>query len=360
MLRTALALSAALHGLFGWWVEVRGSARPPAWREVADSWTGPGIEVDAVVVPPSAPAEPSAPHDADAAKASDQAAVTPAAGLPSAPEATHETTAPRDANATHETTASRDADTGATRTTKAPHDASASHEANTARETEVTTAAKKATALARAVSVATKASSKPSATGNRAADANGKSDVPASPSSSASEATAPNGANGTTTTSGAFGAQGLPQGVRHLPKAFTRALSIADRSDPRWLTLPPGPAGEARVEIPVDDDGKLGELAYRDETERERLAPVVRHLLENTRLLLESGHFSLDPAALRAGIQRLRVRVEVVEASGANDPDGDPNGLKELEYEAPTPTRPGRGSFALNSGRRVIGWVYVE
>ena len=54
------------------------------------------------------------------------------------------------------------------------------------------------------------------------------------------------------------------------------------------------------------------------------------------------------------------MRVEVVEAAGANDPDGDPNGLKELEYEAPSATRPGRGSFALNSGRRVIGWVYVE
>ncbi|HSU40501.1 MAG TPA: hypothetical protein VLJ38_13075 [Polyangiaceae bacterium] len=160
--------------------------------------------------------------------------------------------------------------------------------------------------------------------------------------------------------SGAFGAQGLPVGVRHLPKAFTRALSIADRSDPRWLTLAPGPAGEARVEIGVSDDGTLGELAYQNADERDRLAPVVRHLLENTRLLLESGRFSVDPTTLRAGVQRLRVRVEVVERAGSSDPDGDPNELKELEYEAPTATKPGRGSFALNSGRRVIGWVYVE
>jgi hypothetical protein len=148
--------------------------------------------------------------------------------------------------------------------------------------------------------------------------------------------------------------------VRHLPKAFTRALSIADRSDPRWLTLPAGPAGEVRIELPVDDDGKLGELSYADENERDKLSPVVRHLLENTRLLLESGHFSLDPASLRAGVERLRVRVEVVERPATSDPDGDPNELKELEYEPPARGKPGRGSFALNSGRRVIGWVYLE
>jgi hypothetical protein len=335
MLRTALALSAALHGLFGWWVEVRGSARPPAWREVADSWTGPGIEVDAVVVPQGVPAETSAARDATAAEAADQAAATPTAQVPSAAEATRGITGLRDANT--------------------------SHDANGIREPEVTRPAKKPSAAARAVpATPPKEPSRTAATRSHAADASGSGDVEASPSSSASDATATNAASAAATPSGAFGAQGLPQGVRHLPKAFTRALSIADRSDPRWLTLPPGPAGEARVEIPVDDEGKLGELAYRDETERARLAPVVRHLLENTRLLLESGHFSLDPAALRAGIQRLRVRVEVVEATGTTDADGDPNGLKELEYEAPTANRPGRGSFALNSGRRVIGWVYVE
>jgi hypothetical protein len=173
-----------------------------------------------------------------------------------------------------------------------------------------------------------------------------------------SSADAASGANGGPTP--AFGGAGLPAGVRHLPKAFTRALSVADRGDPRWLTLPAGPAGEVRIELPVDDDGKLGELSYPDANEREKLSPVVRHLLENTRLLLENGHFSLDPANLRAGVERLRVRVEVVERPATSDPEGDPNELKELEYEPPARGKPGRGSFALNSGRRVIGWVYLE
>jgi len=62
---------------------------------------------------------------------------------------------------------------------------------------------------------------------------------------------------------------------------------------------------------------------------------------------------------VRAGAQRLRVRVEISDA-GASDPTGDPDGLSELEYEPPVGSKPGRGSFRLNSERRVIGWVYVE
>jgi hypothetical protein len=318
MLRSALLVSAAIHGLFGVWVEVRGLAHAPAFREIADSWTGPGIEVDAVTVTPT--------HEASAAA--------------------HEASATaHEASATaHEASAT-------------VHEASATvHEASAANADAMHTA-----------SPTTRAVSTRAATPNRAThvpspgtDAQATHMPSQGTDAPGTNATATSAASSDTPPSGAFGAQGLPMGVRHLPKAFTRALSIADRSDPRWLTLEPGPAGEARVELAVDDDGKLGELAYRSAAERDRLAPVVRHLLENTRLLLESGHFSVDPSALRAGVQRLRIRVEVVERAGASDPDGDPNELKELEYEAPTATKPGRGSFALNSGRRVIGWVYLE
>jgi hypothetical protein len=320
MLRTALAVSAALHGLFGLWVEVRGHARAPVWREIADSWTGPGIEIDAVSAAPPDVAETRA----------------PASGSDALHDATGEATSG----------GKRD-DAEVTRATKPERELKSEREAKPEGETKRTHDAAPTRDRDRAPHVATKrqTTSPDSAASGSVATASG------------SVATA---SGSVATANGAFGAQGLPLGVRHLPKAFTRALSIADRGDPRWLTLPPGPAGEARVEIPVDDDGKLGALAYSDEAERDRLAPVVRHLLENTRLLLESGHFSLDPSMLRAGLQRLRVRVEVVERVAASDPDADPNELKELEYEAPTPTKPGRGSFALNSGRRVIGWVYVE
>jgi hypothetical protein len=177
-------------------------------------------------------------------------------------------------------------------------------------------------------------------------------------SAAAPPAVAPEG-TGTPSTA-AFGAAGLPAGVRHLPKAFTRAIGIASRGDPRWLDLPEGTVGETRIELPVDEEGRLGELTYPDAKERDALAPVVRHLLENTVLLLASGRFSLDPSKVDAGVERLRVRVEVAERPASEAADGDPNGLQELEYEPPKGRQPGRGSFSLNSGRRVIGWVYVE
>jgi hypothetical protein len=144
--------------------------------------------------------------------------------------------------------------------------------------------------------------------------------------------------------------------VRHLPKAFTRALGIASRGDKRWLTLPLGTAGEVRVALAVDEDGRIGELDFGAPNERDRLMPAVRHLLENARLLLESGRFSVDPSTLRAGVQRLRVRVELSERVASADPNADP----EHEYEAPAPGRPGHGSFTLEGGRRVTSWVYLE
>jgi hypothetical protein len=324
MLRNALVVSAALHGLFGVWVEVRGMARTPAWREIADSWTGPGIEIEALAAAPARGGESTSTtaHDAE----THDARATPA---PTSHDVSTANGAPARELATKEPDAQRTQVVRAKRALPLASDVEPSRVASAVRARK-----KLETAAPR---------------GSASADGTA---TPTPPSASTGSADG--------TTSGSFGAQGLPIGVRHLPRAFTRALSIADRSDPRWLTLSPGPAGEARVEIPVDEDGKLGELAYRDETERDKLLPVVRHLLENTRLLLESGHFSLDPTLLRAGVQRLRVRVEVVERAAASAADGDPNELRELEYEAPTASKPGRGSFALNSGRRVIGWVYVE
>ncbi len=294
VLRSALAVSAALHALLGMWVEVRDASHPPVEHEIRDVWAGRGIEVDSVPL-------------ADAAAV---AATTAAPGPELAPQREPEPAAKQPEPPRR-------------------HASAAKHE--TSHPSALTAAAAAATAAAPA---------------NTAVAGSGTAEPGA------------DSANGTPAP--AFGAAALPTGVRHLPKAFTRALSIADRGDPRWLTLPAGPAGEVRIELPVDEDGKLGELAYPDENARDKLAPVVRHLLENTRLLLESGHFSLDPANLRAGVERLRVRVEVVERPATSDPDADPNELEELEYEPPARGKPGRGSFALNSGRRVIGWVYLE
>ena len=301
MLRIALIVSAALHGGLGMWVEVRGKAQPAHVRDVADSWLGPGIEVDAVPLEP--PAEPAA--EAAAAPASD------------------------------------DRSTPTVREREATSSASAPARAHVA----------KAPARAETPGGEHAPSADRPVASRPALRATPTESAPAG--SAAAENAAP-------TSAAAFGAAGLPSGVRHLPKAFTRALGIASRGDPRWLALPPGLAGEARIELAVDEDGRLGELTFADHDARAALAPVVLHLLENTALLLANGRFSLDPSKLDAGVQKLRVRVEVTERPRASDPEGDPNELRELEYEPPSPGKPGRGSFALNSGRRVIGWVYLE
>jgi hypothetical protein len=154
-----------------------------------------------------------------------------------------------------------------------------------------------------------------------------------------------------------FGAAGLPPGVRHLPRAFTRAVALANRGDSAWRTLPPGVVGEASVTLPVEDTGTLGSLRFDDARERDRLLPAVRRMLDNTVLLLASGRFSLDTRELAGGVMRVRVRVEILEQSAMSDPDVDPNELNAIDYEPPQAGKPGHGAFLLNSGRRVICWV---
>jgi hypothetical protein len=271
-------------------------------REVVDSWSGPGIEVDAVPSPApvetSAAAEPATPVEPTDPRAPGTPAEAPAPRAPTTP-----VKPPAEPRAPREPTAPR---------------AAASNPTDTPRLTRESTPASRPT--------------------------------PASPTSTESASSSVNAP------AAAFGAAGLPTGVRHLPKAFTRALGIASRSDKRWLTIPVGRVGEARIELALDEDGRLGDVVYADEVEAQRLAPVVRHLLGNARLLLASGRFSLDPAKVNAGVQRLRVRVEVSERIAAADPTADP----EHEYEAPTAARPGHGSFTLEGGRRVTSWVYLE
>lgn len=155
----------------------------------------------------------------------------------------------------------------------------------------------------------------------------------------------------------AFGAAGLPPGVRHLPRAFARAVALANRTDAAWRTLPPGVVGEASVALPVKEDGALGSLAFDDTRERDRLLPAVRRMLDNTVLLLASGRFSLDSRELSAGVMRVRVKVEILEQSALANPDVDPNELNAIDYEPPQGGNPGHGAFLLNSGRRVVCWV---
>lgn len=316
MPRIFIIVSAAVHAVLGMWVEVR-ETPTPAPSIVADPWTGDGIEVDAWT-PANAPSEQ--------AHVSETSAASPSDATRNEPDGARVSTEP-----------------DVTTTTPPPP------VAPVPAERPVTSAARAVAATSRARS----ARPRTAAAAPRAPDATKSSTTTDGASPNAAGSTEDNPANGN------FGAAGLPAGVRHLPKAFTRALGLASRGDPRWLALPVGPVGEARIRLSVDEEGRLGELEYDERTPAGALAPVLEHLLANTRLLLLAGRFSLDATRERAGAQDLRVRVEINDAE-PSEATGDPNGLNELEYEAPLGKKPGRGSFRLNSGRRVIGWVYVE
>lgn len=312
MPRIFLIVSVLVHAALGMWVQVRGfTTHEP--RVVLDTWAGRGIEVEATV------------------------GENPRSAEPPAPDRSVETDGAR-ADAPSDTAPSDDAAPGVAITKTAHRAKAASRARATPHRTEPS--------VTRA-----RAAPKPAAPETAAADGT-KGAAAGAPQHGAEAQTS------SSTTNGPFGAAGLPTGVRHLPKAFTRALGLASRGDPRWLTLPPGVVGEVRFRLSVDEEGRLGSLEY-EPRDAARVPPVVEHLLENTRLLLVAGRFSLDASRERAGAQGLRVRV-VIDDTGASDTSADPTGLNELDYEPPAGTKPGRGSFRLNSGRRVIGWVYVE
>lgn len=209
--------------------------------------------------------------------------------------------------------------------------------------------------------------SAPAAPGRRAEprDAVPRSGVPTSPADTRGASSGVAAAEGSASSAasasppGSFGAAGLPPGVRHLPKAFARAVALANRADPRWRELALGVIDETSVALTVADDGALGSLTFPAPGEEARLTPVVRKLLDNTVLLLASGKFSLDASTLSPGTMRIRVRVEIEQRAPAGA-DVDPSELHALDHEPPRQGKPGHGAFMLNSGRRVVAWISLE
>jgi hypothetical protein len=311
-LKSFLALSLTLHAGIGLLAATSAPKEPPAAPAPPDRWAGSGVEVDALPLPhPVSHSEPAA---------------EPAARQAPAPE-------PERPAAARPRPAARAAERAEPAPERAPRPAE-----NTPNTAENAPSAADA-----------RASRTRSSPANERAAA-----TPAAPQASATaSASAPE------TPGGAFGASGLPPGVRHLPNAFTRALAIANRGDRRWQALPIGRTGEARVRLAVGEAGELGELEFADERERDALSPVVRRLLDNTVLLLKAGRFSIDPKRLSAGVARLRVLVEISEREGAN-PEGDPSELFGVAWEAPRRDKPGKSGFILNSGRQVTAWVWIE
>jgi len=335
-LRTALALSALCHALFCVWVEVRGEPARPTSPNAADRFSGEGIEVEAVPVERSTASESEAQRAAAAARAAE--AAREAEAKATADAAREEASAPSDAKPEAAARAPEGTPDDPPRKlrkipAKPASEAVPSPLSNTDRLSSLPSPKPAASATATAGTEGSTATGTAAASGSTTSDAN------------------PAGAQ--------YGAAGLPPGVRHLPRAFTRALALANRGDARWREVAPGRVGEAHVRLAVNAEGELGELEYTSAEERERLAPVVQKLLSNTLLLLRAGRFSVDPKALTAGVTRMRVMVEVTE-NGPPSAEGDPVELFGLGSDAPQPGKPGKSGFVLNSGRQVTAWVWLE
>ena len=330
MAPTALAFSIALHAGLGMWVGVRGEAtRDASFREKSridapDVWAGRGVDapsavpLDDTLVSVDTLTGADLPGGAESPEAPAPPAVIACPAC--APTEAHSEAKPEPEPVSPAEPAGAPPPTTAERATQMP--------TRTARAPSTSRPEKQ------------QAPSPPASLGSPSADAPGAATPSAAP---------------------AYGAEGLPIGVRHLPKAFWRALPKASYRMAEFRTLPVGKLGEARFTLSVSPEGKLGDVEYASDEEEQSVPRVIRRMLENTMILLRAGTFSVDPQKLAPGSVRFRVVVEVSDREPLGDGPVDDN-MTSLggTGEPPAPGRPGHRSFTLNSGRHVDAWIHLD
>jgi hypothetical protein len=152
---------------------------------------------------------------------------------------------------------------------------------------------------------------------------------------------------------GRYGAEGSPEGVRNLARAFTRAMPPATSLDRAWREMPVGRAGTLRIEL-VIERGKLEEVKGLDG------APLhLRRLVERTVKLIERGRFALALSDLDSGREVLLITAQITARAARDNDLADSDAVMELGSEGPTRERPGRAFFTLASGRHVEVTVRV-
>jgi len=155
--------------------------------------------------------------------------------------------------------------------------------------------------------------------------------------------------------SGAFGAEGLPPGVRSLPSAFTRAIPPATAADPVWQTLPAGSEHPFTLAIEVDADGHVSNSEILKE--KDGSAPPIQavHLRERVIALLGGGLFALQNGG--AGRELFRITITLSDQP-VSDEDA-PAQAVQRGFEPPRGSIPGRAYFTLSSGRHFEAKVQV-
>lgn len=147
---------------------------------------------------------------------------------------------------------------------------------------------------------------------------------------------------------GAFGAQGAGHGgPRDLARAFTRAIPVAVSGDPVWATMPLGPAGTFDLKIVLGDDGRIASA-----TPDRAVAEPLRVVAARTVSLLGAGIFAIK-AEPEAGVEVLRISVNISNSDTAPPDDRSTAGAYGLGFEPPRNGVPGKAHFTLRSGRHI-------
>lgn len=168
-------------------------------------------------------------------------------------------------------------------------------------------------------------------------------------SSDASAATSTGGAGPTSADAGSFGALGLPPGTQYFARAFARALPVV-LGDTAWLELPLGDAGEAVLDVRIDEGGRIAEVKLDPTISTPAL---LKRALDRVFLLLNSGTFSLDGRRVAMGVERLALTAAVSQRQRNPAENANPRLMNEKGHRAPTRERPGSAHLTFNSGRRV-------
>ncbi len=179
-----------------------------------------------------------------------------------------------------------------------------------------------------------------------------------SPGMAAAQATAAAGTHAVDTpaTTGTFGSEGLPPGVRSLPSAFARAIPPATGADPIWQTLPPGPQRPFTVAIEVDAEGHIASANIVQAHDGSEIPMQFEHLRQRVFALLGGGLFALQDNSA-AGRDLFRITITLSDR-GVNE-QSEPAGLVERGFEPPRGSTPGRAYFTLASGRHFEARVEV-
>jgi hypothetical protein len=148
---------------------------------------------------------------------------------------------------------------------------------------------------------------------------------------------------------GSFGAMGLPPGTQYFARAFARALPVV-LGDVAWLALPAGPAGEALIDVKIDEAGRIADV---DLDPHVPTPEILKRALDRVFILLNAGTFSLDGTRVQMGVERLALSASVSESPPNPDPAAVPTLMNEKGHRPPSRIRPGSAHLTFNSGRRV-------